>query len=130
WFTTKGVHDTWDQLGDLAPNIPVYHPLRYQLAKAMGNSWSGTTHTSSNNLLSVKKVMSKAMEQNLHVHMPGCTVNKHAKYLLNGSSYLKSKGFDMFMRSYTAWVNHSAAFPEENNDIETLMIQNAVELHE
>lgn len=63
--------------------------------------------------------------------MPGHTVNKRTKdLLLDGSSYLKSKGFNMFMRSYTAWVNNSTAFPEEDNDIETLTIQNTVELHE
>ncbi|KAG0694634.1 hypothetical protein DFH29DRAFT_778355, partial [Suillus ampliporus] len=73
WFAAKGVHGTWDQLGDLAPNISIYCPLRRQFAKAMGNSWSGTTHTSPNSSKSIKKVMSKAMEQNLHVHMPGCT---------------------------------------------------------
>ncbi|KAG0692100.1 hypothetical protein DFH29DRAFT_784210, partial [Suillus ampliporus] len=73
WFTAKGLHGTWEQLGDLAPNIPIYHPLKHQFARYMGSSWGGTTHMTPNSSMSIKKVTSKAKEKNLHVYTPGCT---------------------------------------------------------
>lgn len=46
--------------------------------------------------------------------------------LLDGSSQLKLKGIDTFTRSYKAWVNNTAAFPEDDDDIEALVVGNTV----
>jgi hypothetical protein len=46
--------------------------------------------------------------------------------LLDGSSQLKLKGIDTFTQSYKAWVNNTVAFPEDDNDIEVLVVRNTV----
>ncbi|KAG1762231.1 hypothetical protein EDD22DRAFT_744616, partial [Suillus occidentalis] len=70
WFAAKGVHGTWDQLTDLALNIPIYRPLKCQFTQFMGSAWGGTTHKTPNNSASVMKVMSKSKEKNLHIYTP------------------------------------------------------------
>lgn len=121
------MHGTWDQLSDLAPNIPIYRPLKRRFAVFMGSAYGGTTHTNPDSSTSVKKVSSKAMEHNLHIYIPGCKAKRDVKdILLDGSSQLKLKGIDTFMRSYKAWVNNTVAFPEDDDDIEALVVGNTV----
>lgn len=121
------MHGTWDQLSDLAPNIPIYRPLKRRFAVFMGSAYGGTTHTNPDSSTSVKKVSLKAMEHNLHIYIPGRKTKRDVKdILLDGSSQLKLKGIDTFTRSYKAWVNNTAAFPEDDDDIEALVVGNTV----
>lgn len=95
----------------------------------MGSAWGGTTHKMPNNSAAVTKVMSKSKEKNLHIYTPGHKVNRDIKdILMEGSIHLRSKGLSTFSRAYKAWVDNSAALPDEDDDFETLVVGNTVEL--
>ncbi|KAJ7891051.1 hypothetical protein B0H13DRAFT_2530311 [Mycena leptocephala] len=67
YFTSKGVHGSWDLLSDLAPNVPIFRRLKTQFGDFLGAPWQGIHHTKVNTNDQVAKVQSKMSEFELHL---------------------------------------------------------------
>ncbi|KAJ7129943.1 hypothetical protein C8R46DRAFT_832115, partial [Mycena filopes] len=62
YFAAKGVHASWDQLADLAPNIPILRRLKTQFGEFLGAPWQGIHHTKTDCSDQIAKVQSKMKE--------------------------------------------------------------------
>ncbi|RDB22299.1 hypothetical protein Hypma_010669 [Hypsizygus marmoreus] len=119
WYAAKGIHATWEQLANLAPNVPIYRTLKKQFTQFMGAPWQGTSHTDVSCSKLVLKVKEKAEE--FQIHLPD--VPKRAKttrptvdVIMKGKEVLQESGLKSFAKRYKAWVEDGEAFEIEEDD--------------
>lgn len=118
YFSSKGIHGTWEQLGHLAPNIPIYRGLKRQFVAFMGAPWQGTTHTDVNTSELAFRVKRKAGELAIHLeNTPNqpTVQNRTTGILTEGIETLRSTGVKAFTKRYKAWVKEGVPF-EINED--------------
>ena len=97
FLAAKGNHGTFAMLADLAPNIPLYHPLKRELSTVLGAPWQGTAHMVPNFSKVIERVANKIEDIDLNAFEAGCgTVKSTVDILVKGGGMLSGKGMDSF----------------------------------
>ncbi|EIW84041.1 hypothetical protein CONPUDRAFT_28541, partial [Coniophora puteana RWD-64-598 SS2] len=65
YYSSKGIHASWDQLLVYAINLPIYRPIKLKIAKWYGASWGGMNHTVPDTSSHVRRLMDKAYDLRL-----------------------------------------------------------------
>jgi hypothetical protein len=121
FLAAKANHGTFAMLADLAPNIPLYRPLKRELSIVLGAPWQGTAHTVPDFSKVIKRVANKIEDIDLNAFEAGRgTVKSTVDILVKGSGILSSKGMDSFRKRWKLWAEGGVAFEEEDDDIAML----------
>jgi hypothetical protein len=121
FLAAKANHGTFTMLADLAPNIPLYRPLKRELSIVLGASWQGTTHTVPDFSKLIKRMMDKVEDIELNVFEAGRGTSKlTVDILAKGGDMLSGKGMDSFRKRWKLWAEGGVEFEEEDDDIAML----------
>jgi hypothetical protein len=71
FFVAKGLHSSWDKLGDISAAVLQLQNVKKQVTKALGASYEGKTHTTPDTSMLVWKVANKVRELVLSKYQPG-----------------------------------------------------------
>ncbi|KAJ7916622.1 hypothetical protein B0H13DRAFT_1609193 [Mycena leptocephala] len=108
YFASKGVHASWNLLGDLAPNVPILRRLKTQFGQFLGAPWQGTHHTKVDCSDQINKVKLKMREYRLHLPSVAgrrVTERETTDVVESGSEVLRKSGMKSWSKAYKIWVN-------------------------
>jgi len=121
FLAVKANHGTFAMLADLAPNIPLYRPLKRELSTVLGAPWQGTTHTVPDFSKIIKRVVDKVKDVDLDAFQAGRATSKLTLDILaKGSDMLSGSGMNSFRKRWKLWAEGGVAFEEEDDDIAML----------
>ena len=121
FLAAKANHGTFAMLADLAPNIPLYCPLKRELSAVLGTPWQGTAHTVPDFSKVIKRVASKIKDIDLNAFEAGHGMERSmVDILVKGGGMLSGKGMDSFRKRWKLWAEGGVAFEEEDDDITML----------
>ncbi|KAJ6585483.1 hypothetical protein B0H19DRAFT_924831 [Mycena capillaripes] len=104
YFTSKGVHGSWDLLSNLAPNMPIFRHLKMQFGDFLGAPWQGVHHTKVNTNDQVAKVQLKMSELHLDkVNAQRVTEHQTIDIIETGATLPQKTGIKKFAKSYMKW---------------------------
>jgi hypothetical protein len=125
----KGLHASWEQLGDLSPTIPILCPLKTQFSRILSAPWQGTTHTDPDIASLINRVASKARSVDLHLRKPNRETKKRTVDILaKGHDMLQSKVMKAFTKRWEVWIAGTGVFEEEEDDIPVITSDTLIDL--
>ena len=83
FFVAKGLHSSWDRLGDISGAVIQLQNVKKQVTKALGASYQGKTHTTPDTSILVRKVANDVAELSLGKYQSGRKGNEKQKLVPN-----------------------------------------------
>lgn len=109
---------TWDRLGDISATVALLQNVKKQVGRALGTTYSGTTHTTPDTSSSTWKVANKINELSLQVFTPDQEENDSVKPMVNilweGEQKLKSSTLTTFNKKVQVMLAGGGFEPEED----------------
>jgi len=100
FFVAKGLHSSWDRLGDISGAVIQLQNVKKQVTKALGASYQGKTHTTPDTSILVRKVANDVAELSLGKYQSGRKGNEKQKLVPNlidvGEKKLMSSSLETF----------------------------------
>jgi len=121
FLAAKAIHGTFDMLADLAPNIPLYQPLKCQLSEVLGAPWQGTDHTVPDFSKPIQQVINKINDVELDEHQEGWNLSRQTVDILSkGGDMQSGNGLNSFRKRWKLWAEGAVALEEEDDEIAML----------
>jgi len=70
FYVAKGVHSSWDRLGDISASVDLLQNVRKQVLRALKTSYHGSTHINPETSAAIRKVAYKVGELELDKFVP------------------------------------------------------------
>ncbi|KAF8274044.1 hypothetical protein EI94DRAFT_1768902 [Lactarius quietus] len=125
----KGIHSTWDCLGNISAAVDILKKLKKQVASAMRTAYQGTTHKAPRTEPLVWRVANKVREEMLHSYKEDQIGNTKAKLVPDvifvGKVKLKSSSLSTFNRKVHGMVE-GREYDEDLEADSDLLPQNTI----
>lgn len=114
---SKGMHASFETLGELSPCMPVHSALRRNFADFIG-AWQGTHHTNPDVSGHIRTIMDKMREEELlKINLDRKADSRTRDIQARGQFILMNRGIKRFSEQYTALVQHGEEFEDEVDEV-------------